>query len=206
MPQGSIYRINFHFTVFGQNCMFTWHMRNQTGASGTGPQALSNLLLTNPALEFRAIMSSSGSLKRIEVIEITGSNPPMYTREIAPVNSVGAGGAALLPETAVIWLLRTATPGRAGTGRMYFGPIPASIILDGYLTSSGLSSHNTRRTNCLNVYGASGSNATYKWIVYSRKLGGANPAIGTTAYKLVTGVDVVTKIASRRTRKIGVGS
>ncbi len=206
MPLGSIYRVNFNYDCFGQHCMYTWHMRNQTGAAGTGPQQLAGLLLNVPALQFRAIMSSSSVLKTIEVIEITGNNPPSFTRAVDPINAGGLGAAALLPETAVIWLLRTSVPGRAGTGRMYFGAVPANVILDGYLTASGLSSHNTRRSNCLNVFGASGSNATYKWCVYSKKQGGVNPPVGTTAYKLVSSVDVDIKIASRRTRKIGVGN
>jgi hypothetical protein len=206
MPIGSIYRVNFNFIVFGQKCMMTWHMRNMNGAAGSGPQALSQLLLDVPAAQFRAIMSSSSSLTTIEVIEITGSNPPAYTRAVAPINAGGVAGAALLSETAVIWLLRTATAGRKGTGRMYFGAVPANTILDGYLTSSGFSGHNVRRANCLAVFGASGSNATYKWVVYSKKLGGLNPPIGTTAWNVITGVDVDKKIASRRTRKIGVGN
>jgi hypothetical protein len=206
MALGSIYRVNFNFVIFAQNCMMTWHMRNMNGAAGSGPQALSQLLLDIPALQFRAIQSSSTTQTTIQVIEITGSNPPMYTRPVVAINAGGVGGASLLPETAVIWLLRTAIPGRKGTGRMYFGGVPSNTILDGMLTSSGFSGHNTRRQNCLNVFGASGSNATYKWIVYSKKLGGLNPPIGTGAYNLVTGVDVDKKIASRRTRKLGVGS
>jgi hypothetical protein len=206
MPLGSIYRVNYRFRIMAQMCMMTWHMRNMDGAAGSGPQALSNLLLTNPALQFRAIQSNSTTQTTIEVIEITGPSPPMFTRSVSPINAGGLGTASILPETAVIWLLRTATPGRAGTGRMYFGGVPANTIVDGFLTSSAFSGHGVRVSNIMAVYGASGSNATYKWVVYSKKNGGLNPPVGTPHYKLITSVDVDTKIASRRTRKIGVGS
>lgn len=205
MANGSIYRVRFHWTWLAQACQHVLHFKVISSTAGRNASHLANLLLDIPTLQWTPIMSNGVKFTSIEASEITGNQTDTFTKP-QPTNAIGAQtGTVFGSEHAALWTLRTGGVGRRQRGRLYVGGLTSAQVLDGFLTTSALSAQNTRAANILARFGNSGLNADYRWGVFSRLNGGANPPLGSTAFRNITEIIVSRQATHNRKRKVGVG-
>jgi hypothetical protein len=206
MANGSIYIVRFYWTWLGQQCQHVLHFKVISSTGGINAEHLTNRLLDIPTVQWTPLMSNGVKFTSINATEITGNGTDTHTRP-QPVGAIGTQtGVAMGSEHATLWTLRTNGVGRRQRGRLYVGGLTSAQVLDGFLTSSAWSSHNTRRSNILARFGSAGTDVNYRWGVYSRLNGGANPPLNSTAFRIITAVDVSRQATHNRKRKIGVGN
>jgi hypothetical protein len=109
----------------------------------------------------------------------------------------GAASGEEVMQGSMVAKLLTATGGRRGRGRKYFGPVSTANMVDGQLGSSAYAVFQDVMEEMLGAFGVGGGgNPSYTWGVWSEVDGVAHPITGIVANQV---------IYTQRRRVIGVG-
>lgn len=202
---GDLAEVIFQKTVASQTTENTFGFENKAG-TGT---------LSSLASDFTTALIKNTSGGLLYTCHTSVSSGELIVRDVKPATGaavqttpgavIGTNNTAdlLPPQCAGVLSFSTGLAGRSYRGRLYFAGLTEADQAAGTWTAGAVSNMNTIITNLLTVFGPTGSNPDWQWVVISRYLNKSlRPTpIGTA----ITAGSVRPYVYTQRRRTIGYG-
>lgn len=211
MAVGDVYRATVRGFMGSDEWENVLHFQDRTGA-GSDLGGLSDTIKTTIYDVVKTFCTPSWSLKdiTIEQLVIGGGALHVSTYNMAGTDATAAGAGAKF--NSMVAKLTTGLAGRSHRGRVYLPINAADQVPNGLFPNATVTAVGDAVQAMVPIYGPSGTDADWHWVVWSRKLGEILTGGHLTGYNFAAGAFVIAAtsvdnvVRLQRRREVGKGA